>query len=288
MSSIDVIIPAYNAAETISAAVRSASPLPGARVLVVDDGSNDQTASLAALEGAHVIRQSNAGASKARERGLLDSNADYVVFLDADDEVIASGVLASLDLLESNPETIVAAGRVIGIHPNGKIEVLPRHYEEVTTESLLRIGFGPWPPAAAVIRRSALDSTTELNMSVLHTKFAEDYELLIRLSLVGQIKMHEAPSARYRLFDGKSSSAAEQALRDKERIRRRYAILLAIPIESMSEREVLAAIYLRNVKILWAQGRKLSAVRQLLKGGFADPSAVLRKAKRAHAIGSRQ
>jgi glycosyltransferase involved in cell wall biosynthesis len=288
VSTVDVIIPAFNSAATIGAAVASALSITDARVIVVDDGSLDDTAELARQAGASVIRQQNGGASKARARGLLDSSSDFVVFLDADDEVIATGALASIQMLESNPNLAVAAGRVIGIHPGGQSQILPRHFEVVSTESLLKTGFGPWPPTAAVVRRSSLELASQLDLPSLHTRFAEDYELIIRLSLVGQIGMHDEVSARYRLFDGKSSSAAERALRDKENIRRYYADLSHFPVELMTEREIRAAAQMRNVKILWAQGRKLSALGRLARGVATDPFAALRKVQRSRSLGARR
>ena len=102
VSSVDVIIPAYNSVATIAAAVASALSIPDARAIVVDDGSSDETAGFAQRAGAIVIRQPNGGASKARARGLLEGDSDYVMFLDADDEIIAGGALVSVELLESD------------------------------------------------------------------------------------------------------------------------------------------------------------------------------------------
>ncbi|MBV9995276.1 MAG: glycosyltransferase [Caulobacteraceae bacterium] len=89
--SVAVIIPAFNAQQTIAAAVRSALREPEAReVVVVDDGSDDDSAKLAAGcdDGSgrlRVIRQANRGPSAAFNRGVEASRADYVCRLDADD-----------------------------------------------------------------------------------------------------------------------------------------------------------------------------------------------------------
>ena len=158
----------------------------------------------------------------------------------------------------------------------------------MTTASLLTTGFGPWPPTAAVARRSSLERAGDLEVAALHTRFAEDYELIIRLSIVGRVGMHDEASARYRLFDGKSSSAAERALRDKESIRRYYADLRGIAVASMTEREIRAAAQMRNVKILWAQGRRLNAIGRLARGVAADPLATLRKVQRSRSLDVRR
>jgi glycosyltransferase involved in cell wall biosynthesis len=87
--SVSVVIPAYNAAATIQQAVRAARDQKGLpqppEVIVVDDGSSDATAELAAAAGADpVIRQPNAGPAAARNKGFRAARAPYVLFTDSD------------------------------------------------------------------------------------------------------------------------------------------------------------------------------------------------------------
>lgn len=111
---VAVIIPAWNEAGRIAATVRAACTLPGADiVVVVDDGSADQTADLAAAAGAHVVRHGrNRGKAAAMETGaeavrLIESVADgsavasggprHLLFLDAD---LAGSAAAAGPLVE--------------------------------------------------------------------------------------------------------------------------------------------------------------------------------------------
>jgi glycosyltransferase involved in cell wall biosynthesis len=88
-NSIAIIVPAYNAAPYLSAAIDSAlaQSLSAAQIIVVDDGSKDATAQIAGNYGDAVwlIRQPNAGVSVARNRGAAEAKADWLLFLDADD-----------------------------------------------------------------------------------------------------------------------------------------------------------------------------------------------------------
>lgn len=82
---VDIIIPAFNEADRIAATVRAASGIGARRVIVVDDGSRDDTALRAAAEGAEVIRlPRNQGKGAALTAGLAASSGDILVLLDAD------------------------------------------------------------------------------------------------------------------------------------------------------------------------------------------------------------
>jgi glycosyltransferase involved in cell wall biosynthesis len=85
--SVTAVIPAYNEASRIGAAIESvlAQTYPAAEILVVDDGSSDDTAVVAAGYGVRVVRQSNAGISAARNRAFDEARGDWIALLDADD-----------------------------------------------------------------------------------------------------------------------------------------------------------------------------------------------------------
>lgn len=82
---VSVVIPAYNEAGRIGPVVRGAIQHAD-EVLVIDDGSHDDTAWAAEQEGARVIRQANAGYIAAVKRGFSEALGDVVVTMDADGE----------------------------------------------------------------------------------------------------------------------------------------------------------------------------------------------------------
>lgn len=93
MPKVSVIVPAYNAAETLEAAVRSALAQTDSdlEVVIVDDASTDSTFAVASsLSGAdgrvRVLRNTkNSGASASRNRAIESSTGDWIALLDADD-----------------------------------------------------------------------------------------------------------------------------------------------------------------------------------------------------------
>ena len=87
---IATVIPAYNRAHMLECAIVSAfaqRPRPPAEVIVVDDGSSDDTAAVAERLGATVIRHGeNRGLATARNTGMEAASCEWVAFLDSDDE----------------------------------------------------------------------------------------------------------------------------------------------------------------------------------------------------------
>jgi len=96
---VSVIMPCYNAADWIGVALRTLlnqTVLPH-EIIVVDDGSDDESAEIAESFGApvRVLRVPNGGAARARKTGVAEASGDALMFKDADD-LIAPGSLAAL------------------------------------------------------------------------------------------------------------------------------------------------------------------------------------------------
>lgn len=95
---LSVIVPAYNAQGTIGRALKSvlAWEMASLEVIVVDDGSDDETAEIVGAMAAadrrlRLIRQANQGRSAARNRGFAEARAEWVMFMDSDDYLLEGG-----------------------------------------------------------------------------------------------------------------------------------------------------------------------------------------------------
>lgn len=121
---LEVVIPCYNYADRISTAVRSALACPAVtRVIVVNDGSTDDSAvvldALSAEVGPrlHIVHQSNAGPSAARNRGIAELRHDWCMLLDADDELVPEGVAAALEVLQGQADANLVLCAAQACHP---------------------------------------------------------------------------------------------------------------------------------------------------------------------------
>lgn len=113
---VSVVIPCRNAANTVGDAVRSAlaQTLPPVEVIVVDDGSDDASAAVAADAGARVIK--GAGrlhAGGARNLGLEAAAGTLVAFLDADVVMPTDWLALATDVLLEHPKVGAVGGQVL-------------------------------------------------------------------------------------------------------------------------------------------------------------------------------
>src|SRR5918997_500688 len=104
---VSVVIPCYNQAHFLGEAIESvlSQTYPHFEVVVVDDGSTDNTQEVAArYPGVRYIRQENQGLAGARNAGIRRSNGSFLVFLDADDRLLPRALEAGLKALKEHPE----------------------------------------------------------------------------------------------------------------------------------------------------------------------------------------
>ena len=105
-----VIIPVYNSIESLGDTVESLDKQTADQlqfeVVLVDDGSTDGSSGLCdsiakKRENYRVLRQANQGVSSARNRGIMSSQGDYIMFLDADDSVSPNTIESLISCFDS-------------------------------------------------------------------------------------------------------------------------------------------------------------------------------------------
>lgn len=140
MAQISVIIPLYNKSRYLARSLNSvfAQTYEDFEVVVVDDGSTDDGPEVARRYGdprLRVVRQDNQGPGAARNRGLRESTAPWVTFLDADDEWRPAYLEHTMRVRHEHPSCgVVAAACIFGLGG----ETGRSHFEQ------LGVTEGPW------------------------------------------------------------------------------------------------------------------------------------------------
>ena len=126
---VSVAIPAHNASDTLAETLRSVlgQTHPSLDIVVVDDGSTDETANVASSFGDRVrlVRQPNAGISRARNASLEACRGEFIALLDADDICEPERIAVQLKYLLQNPEILLCSSDFSGFDHTG---VLARSY----------------------------------------------------------------------------------------------------------------------------------------------------------------
>lgn len=184
---ISIIIPSYNYAHFLSDAVDSAlaqdSPDLPLEVLVVDDGSSDDTAAVTARYGERVRYhfQTNAGLSAARNTGMRIATHDLVIFLDADD-LLADGAVPALAAARAaqQPMPAVLGGKDLNIGlDKTPLEQTPVDTHAVTpVPARLLVLRNRFPTTVLADRRSLL----ELGGFDTTLRASEDRDMWIRVA----------------------------------------------------------------------------------------------------------
>ena len=126
---ISVVIPTYNYAGSLRRAVMSVVEqlnLDEHELLVIDDGSTDETSIVAERlreelpQEIRFIHQKNAGPASARNLGIRETVGDWLVFLDADDEMLPSAIERLSTHIINYPETRLIIGGHVAVFPDGR------------------------------------------------------------------------------------------------------------------------------------------------------------------------
>ncbi len=158
---VSVIIPTYNRAHLIGQALESVlnQTYPNTEVIVVDDGSTDNTKEVIARYDSSRVRyiyQANAGPSAARNNGVRHSEAEFISFLDSDDTYLPTKLEKQVAYLNSHPEVdvVLCLWNYVG---EDRVTIVEEVTEAPTEDMLKRILltgiWGYFPPHVPLLRR---------------------------------------------------------------------------------------------------------------------------------------
>ena len=208
MKPISVIIPCYNSGTHLAQAIDSvlAQTCPASEIIVVDDGSTDDSPAIMARYGdrIRVVRQANAGLPAARNAGIQAATGEWLAFLDADDWWHPDFLLKTAQVLESSDAALAYSGwQNVGAPPPYHDPYVPEDYEQAEPSKAVRLMRSTgWPVHAALTRRDVLFEAGLFNPAL---KSCEDFDLWLRVALTHRIARVPEVLAFYRFHPGQMS-----------------------------------------------------------------------------------
>lgn len=198
-------MPCYNAASYLHEAISSAlnQSTPPTEVLVIDDGSTDDSAQIAASFGepVRVVRQANQGESVARNRGFDEATGDWIAFLDADDVWRPEKLEQQTELIEPGVVCVHTAVYEFGTRQRvTDVSSLPPEVrydlENLSIKGLIH-------PSSALVKKS-----TKTRFPTW-TRYAEDQFYFLELTREGDFRMVSEPLTGHRNHAANQSSLVD-------------------------------------------------------------------------------
>ncbi|MEM9508384.1 MAG: glycosyltransferase family A protein [Cyanobacteria bacterium P01_E01_bin.35] len=210
---VSVIIPAYNGDRYLAAAIDSVleQNFQNYEIIVVDDGSTDNTPQIAQQYGNAIqyLSQANQGVAASRNLGLATARGEYIAFLDQDDVFLPHKLSSQVDLLERDPNLgMVNSGWQI-TNEQGELQAAVEPWKQIP--DLTAVNIIIWKPVflgAILLRHSWLDRVAGFDTTLEQTP---DVDLVMRLAMIGcpaawieqttvQYRQHEANASKNTLL----------------------------------------------------------------------------------------
>lgn len=225
-ASVSLVIPSYNRAALIGHTIESAlaQSRPFLEIIVVDDGSTDNTAEVLAAYGDQVIfiALDHAGVQEARNRGVAAARGDYVTLCDSDDLIETDFVATMFGWLDRHPDYDALYCNFVtfndddgAVHPDKFSLAPPSYFGHARDEGdfihhfpdlyLRMTEFQPLFMSGTVVRRSFYQQ-----IGGFDTKFqgvgGEDWEFTLRVVALGKVAICKRVLARIRRHDNNDSA----------------------------------------------------------------------------------
>lgn len=212
---VSVLLPAYNAVTTVSAAARSvlADDSVALELIIVDDGSTDGTRAaiddLADDGRVRVISRPNKGLAASLNEAIAASSAPFIARMDADDVSAPGRFRTQVRYLETHPDVVLLGGQIRRVidGTSESASHFPLEHDEIVG-ALLRGQHAMCHPSI-MIRRSALDVVGGYwNLGV-----AEDWDLFLRLSEAGKLANLDSHVLDYTFHTGGINASSMRRVR---------------------------------------------------------------------------
>lgn len=278
---VTVIIPTFNRAGFITQAIDSvlAQTQPVAQIIVVDDGSTDDTQRVLQQYGDRLqyIRQENAGAAVARNTGIAAAQNELIALLDSDDRWLPNKLAAQLPLFD-DPSIGLVYGGFRCFDSSGTITHEQFSGHDLNVHDLL--AFTPLGTQTLIFRREAALEIGGFDPACCP---AEDQDFTLRLAAHHRIAGVEQVVVEIRQHDQQISDNKEKLFRASMHVLRKHRhlhhhCLACRRAYVRGKRRIGRFLYhdlYRRARREWAQGHTLRALRMGFRALSVYPSAIL-------------
>lgn len=255
---VSVIIPTYNSARFLPDAIDSvlAQTFRGFEILVVDDGSTDNTEAVMQRYGSatRYIRQPNSGVAVARNHGIDESRGRYVAFLDADDVWHPKKLERQLAGLRDSRECRAAYSAFTITDPSlVPLKITRAKRNGPLLDDLLLRGNVVGTPSTVLCERSLFDEAGGFDSALSQ---CADWELWVRLAAKSDFFYLDEPLVSYRLHGSNMSASAPLLERDSLLVLKKGFAMTDLPATLRARRR---AAFARNYMVVagtYFQARK--------------------------------
>lgn len=211
---VSIIIACYNGAAFISKSIESAltQTYRNVEVVVVDDGSTDNSLDIISRYPVSYVHTNREGVSGARNHGVQKSRGEFVIFLDADDILLPDAAQVGVSVLLTHPKCCMAVGGHNLISPTGLIlrrrdkpDGLHDYYARLLQSNFIEC------ICAVVFRRRMVNRNQWFRPEL---RGAEDYDLYLHLARQYPLSCHPEVVSEYRMHGGNTSHRSEMMLRN--------------------------------------------------------------------------
>jgi glycosyltransferase involved in cell wall biosynthesis len=203
---VSVVIPTYNRGEMLVEAIESvlAQTFDGFEVIVVDDGSKDQTSKLLEpyLDRITYRLQQNGGVAAARNHGTRLSRGEYICFLDSDDKWVPEKLAIQVAIADAHPEYGLIATEIAGFDETGPVTGRSKSsmYKIRNGYVLEQLLFSNWIQTSTVlIHRKRLEQIGGFDEDI--GQFGEDWLLWMRIASEYPIYFVPEALVQYRIHN---------------------------------------------------------------------------------------
>lgn len=280
-ASVSVVVPSYNHASFVEATLRSVmeQTLRPAKLLVIDDGSTDNSPQLIARVlsecpfPCELIARENCGLSATLNEGFRRTHGDYFAYLGSDDLWLPEFLKARVTLLKARPAAVLAYGHAYFVdEQNAIIDSTAdwAHYADGDVREMLWQTTAPMSPTV-LYRRAALEHERWNEASKL-----EDYELYLRLSTAGEFAFDPQILSAWRRHGANVSW--DQSLMLEEQLRAQRDAALRFGLSEQQVEEMQRATRFTRAEDFLRVGQKSKALGLIMNNlrGANSPRATAR------------